>query len=186
MRGAEKKVTNFFKKWQQRLKTADQKVAIHIYKWGGKRFRDRIMYLFSHIGYGYLYPVILLIIFYLDKGRARLLLPAGIVAFGLEVISQTLIKMKANRPRPFESLPEILNRMGAPDKWSFPSGHAAGAFLMATLGMHAYPGMSLYLYSFASAVGISRVYMGVHYPSDVMAGSLLGFISARLGLAIIF
>ncbi|MCK5145423.1 phosphatase PAP2 family protein [bacterium] len=172
------------KKLMTRFKSFDQRLCLHIFKWGGKRFRDRLMYLFSHIGYGYLYPVMLVLVYFLGRDQARILLPAGLLAFGIETTGHTVIKVKAGRKRPFESLPGIVRRMSAPDRFSFPSGHAAGACIMATLCMHAYPAMALPSIAFAGTVGLSRIYMGMHYPSDVMVGSVLGILSARLGLAI--
>lgn len=71
------------------------------------------------------------------------------------------------------------------DQFSFPSGHAAGAFMMATVLNHFYPFLMIPCYAIASIIGVSRVYNGVHYPSDVMAGSALGIFSARIGILII-
>ena len=167
------------------LRSYDQQLCIRIFELGGRRkLDDRLMYAFSHLGYGYLYPVILFLFFRQSRNETRLLLPASLAAFALVAVGQTLLKRKANRPRPFETLPGVEKRMNPPDPFSFPSGHAAGAFLMATLCLHAHAALGLAALPFAMTVALSRVYMGMHYPSDVMAGSLLGVLSARLGLAI--
>ncbi|MEJ2629518.1 MAG: phosphatase PAP2 family protein, partial [bacterium] len=60
----------------------------------------------------------------------------------------------------------------------------AGTAGCCTLFNHFYPSLSIPFYTTASIIGFSRVYNGVHYPSDVMAGSILGFCSARIGLGI--
>ena len=60
------------------------------------------------------------------------------------------------------------------DKFSFPSGHTAAAFVMASLLTAFYPPVALVAYPLALAIGASRVTLGVHYPSDIVAGAVLG------------
>jgi membrane-associated phospholipid phosphatase len=80
------------------------------------------------------------------------------------------------RPRPeLNGLPALI---ATPSALSFPSAHAstslAGAVCYSRLGMRRLP-----LYSLATGLSLSRVYLGVHYPSDVLAGALLGGAIAR-------
>lgn len=104
----------------------------------------------------------------------------GIVA--LSVWSADLvalgIKAAVDRPRPFLSIadpePLILGIVGA----SFPSGHAAMSFAGAATLMRFLPGRWPVLFVLAVAVAFSRVYVGVHYPSDVVAGAILGLLVA--------
>jgi undecaprenyl-diphosphatase len=63
---------------------------------------------------------------------------------------------------------------------SFPSNHAINTFGSATILAAAFPGVSYIFYIFAAIVGYSRLYLGVHYPSDVIAGALLGVVIARI------
>jgi undecaprenyl-diphosphatase len=64
---------------------------------------------------------------------------------------------------------------------AFPSGHAATSFAGATVLSFAFPKLAPYLYVLAAAVAFSRVYVGVHYPLDIVGGALLGVVVA-LGL----
>lgn len=99
------------------------------------------------------------------------------------VASAVSISMKYafNRPRPFITYPEIqkMTEGGSP---SFPSGHTSDAFATATSLTLAFPRWYVIApsYVYASAVGYSRMHLGVHYPSDVLAGAIIGAGSAYL------
>jgi len=87
----------------------------------------------------------------------------------------TLIKKLVRRPRPFISNVH-LTAVYQPSSTSFPSGHTSSAFSSATALARAYPKWYVIAPAFlwSGAVGYSRMYLGVHYPSDVTAGALLG------------
>ena len=91
------------------------------------------------------------------------------------------VKYTVNRQRPFETYPEIIQLTEATSS-SFPSGNTSIAFSVATALSLAYPKWYVTLPSFAwaSAVGYSRMHLGVHYPSDVIAGAAIGAGSAFL------
>ena len=166
------------------LQTWDKNICIKISKWNGRRPMDRFMFAVSHFGYGYIYPFIFIFIVIFDYANTRFIVPAGFVSFIIEHTTHKVVKNKTKRLRPFEVLPEIKKLMPPLDNFSFPSGHAAGAFLVATLLNHLYPFLMIPFYLAALIIGLSRIYNGLHYPSDVMAGSFLGFFSARIGIII--
>lgn len=87
------------------------------------------------------------------------------------------IKLLVRRPRPvLEGLPPL---GGAPSSLSFPSAHATSAFAVATAMTRVEPlGALAFLLAFALALG--RPYLGMHYPSDVLAGAVLGIILGSL------
>ena len=85
------------------------------------------------------------------------------------------LKYLARRPRPLtDEVPLVRRLRKAPRSTSFPSGHSASAFAFATGVAMEVPALGAALGPLAATVAYSRVYTGVHYPSDVVAGSLLG------------
>jgi undecaprenyl-diphosphatase len=89
-------------------------------------------------------------------------------------------KYFTNRPRPYVSHPDPEPLLHAQLELSFPSGHAATSFVGAALLATFVPRFAVAFYALAALVAWSRVYVGVHYPSDVIAGALLGLAVAFL------
>lgn len=107
--------------------------------------------------------------------RGVSMLAAGTVNF---VFTKSL-KHSVGRERPFIRYPHLQN-LQAPRDPSWPSGHTSGAFALATSVSMAYPKWYVVAPAalWACGVGYSRLHLGVHYPSDVWAGALLGTASA--------
>ena len=111
-----------------------------------------------------------------DAGRRRRWARATAVVGGAYVIS-TSIKLAIGRKRPLvEDLPHL---MATPTGLSFPSSHSTSSFAAARAYGTLLPPVPLYLA--ASAMAFSRLYLGVHYPSDIAAGVALGSVLGTLG-----
>jgi membrane-associated phospholipid phosphatase len=141
---------------------------------GHPSWLDRLMWGFTQIGNGVVIVALALIFF---------LAGAHLLAYGLSLGALTLwlvvelVKALVHRGRPFIRLTQarIVGRQAIGR--SFPSGHTSQAFFMATLMagyFHAGVWMVCLLYALALLVGITRMYVGAHYPRDVLAGAILG------------
>ena len=110
---------------------------------------------------------------------------AEILAIGIIVTALIVLALKfiIRRQRPQGDWGKIYRQT---DPHSFPSGHAARAFLLATLALGLGPlWFGLFLLVWAPLVSLARVSLGVHYPSDVAAGALLGIVLGLVGLAVL-
>jgi undecaprenyl-diphosphatase len=137
----------------------------------------------SRLGDGWLWYALIVFMALLPGGAfasAHLALTGGI-----GVLAYKLIKRHAVRERPFITHPAINCRAAPLDRYSFPSGHTLHAVSFAVLGAHYLPELALPLAGFAGLVALSRVVLGLHYPTDVAAGALLGggLALTSLGLA---
>lgn len=94
----------------------------------------------------------------------------------LTVGTTSLVKAAVNRPRPFEVLRDVkVKRFSRVIGSSFPSGHTSQAFAIATmLALRYKPIVSVPAFVWAGLVGYGRIYVGVHYPSDVLGGMVTG------------
>ncbi len=86
------------------------------------------------------------------------------------------LKALIRRDRPFDAWDDIAPRGGPPTSYAFPSGHAALAFTLATAWSLEVPRIYVIVpaYAWATSVAVGRVWKGVHYPTDVLAGAVLG------------
>lgn len=95
------------------------------------------------------------------------------------------LKGKTLRPRPYQVRQDIYLTGTPLDKFSFPSGHTLHAVVFTCVALSYYPHLSLVLLPFTLMVALSRVVLGLHYPSDVLAGALLGSLIAGLSFLIV-
>ena len=114
-----------------------------------------------------------------DKGRHAAALGLASVAVTAAVVNLA-IKPLGHRRRPDRSLHSVpgVRRVRMPRSTSLPSGHTAAAFAFATGVSDVLPWEGAALHVLATVVGYSRVHTGVHYPSDVVAGALIGTVTA--------
>ena len=106
--------------------------------------------------------------------RMWLVLAAGVLAVSLSDLGANLIKAELHRPRPCHVIADMRLLMGCTQSFSLPSNHASNMFAIATVGWLGFRRWRWVLLLLASGVAYSRVYVGVHYPGDVLIGALWG------------
>jgi len=92
------------------------------------------------------------------------------------ILIYSQLKNRLVRKRPFISFPDIHAHTAPLDKYSFPSGHTMNAVNFAVLFTWAFPPLAYIVVPFAFLVALSRVILGMHYPTDVMVGAFLGLV----------
>lgn len=151
---------------------------------------DRLMPALSWIGnLGVVWILLLGSMAALGRRTGRRIALAGLVALALGFTSSEVLKEVVMRPRPFLVLPDLRLLVPEPSSYAFPSGHATSAFAAASgavlaarrlLGRVPLWGWGMFV--LAAAISYSRLYVGVHWPTDVAAGVVLGLASGWAGV----
>jgi undecaprenyl-diphosphatase len=139
----------------------------------------------SRIGNGlvwYLLMLLLPLLYGMAGLRCSLVMAA---AGGIGVLLYRWLKHRLVRERPFIRHPGITLAMTPLDRYSFPSGHTLHAVCFSSLAISQFPELAWVLVPLASLIAASRVILGLHYPSDVLAGGLMGAALAFAGHALL-
>ncbi len=150
-----------------------------------RRLVTPVARILSHTGDGYLPALTILVCFNLANPLYRQLAWQLTLLFLIERVIYFVAKNTLRRQRPAESLNAFTALVVASDKFSFPSGHTSAATLYAAIIYLHFPLTGALLLFWAAGVGASRVVLGVHYPSDILAGACLGLAIASVELAVL-
>ncbi len=129
--------------------------------------------LISSSGDGPLY-VLLAVMFLLFSAKGQQLFELMVTSFLLELPLYFLLKNSVRRVRPCHSFTHVQLDFEPSDKFSLPSGHTAAAFVMASSIYIVFPVIGICCFVWAAMIGLSRVALTVHYPTDIIAGAALG------------
>ena len=138
---------------------------------------------FTSIKQNFIWPGIVSIVIFLWLKRMRglaLVLATALAVSISDFLGATLKELIA-RDRPCHVLSHIKDIANCSNSFSFPSNHAVNSFTFATIVTLAYKNLTFLLYVSALLIGYSRIYLGVHYPTDVLSGALLGILIGFLG-----
>ena len=138
----------------------------------------------SRLGDGIFWYALMGCLLMLD-GAAALPAVVHMIAVGLAcTVIYKSIKAQTLRPRPYAAQSDIALCAAPLDQYSFPSGHTLHATAFSLVALSYYPGLFWLLAPFAALVAVSRVVLGLHYPSDVIAGVIIGALVAGLSACI--
>ena len=143
-----------------------------------------IFRIISFIGDGYFYWLYLVYLYFSKHDLFKPALYITMIAFSIELPIYRILKNTIRRIRPFNVHQEVKNMVYPLDEFSFPSGHTSTAFLVAMIIAYFTPFLAIPMFIFAFFVGIARIYLGVHYPSDILGGIIFGIGMAKVGILI--
>jgi len=139
-------------------------------------FLDKFFSIITNVNNWYIAYIILLGILLTKGGRQGRIAAAAVVLMIVvtDQLQHKVIKEIFERIRPCNALTDVLTPLGCNGTFSFPSNHATNNFAVAVLFYRIYPHLKLPLFIAASLIAISRVYLGLHYPSDILGGAVIG------------
>jgi undecaprenyl-diphosphatase len=151
--------------------------------WWSLPFLDQVIPWITHLGSHI--ATVLFIIFSWILTKQRRILGRLAILYGIQSGILYGFKFLIQRQRPLYFLEMASKLSKGPGEIldpSFPSGHAIYAFMMATLLAHWFPRYPIIFFLLAGFIGWTRIYLGLHYPTDVIAGALLGYGITKLFL----
>jgi len=157
----------------------DLRGALALHRAATRPLALRLLTLCSRLADGPLWVALIVLLAAAGETRhAGLMLVLGLLNLGIYYA----VKQGTRRQRPFERCADIHACLKAPDAFSFPSGHALHAFAFALLLSAFHPALAPLLWSFAVLAALARVVLGLHFPSDVLVGALIGIVTSSMML----
>ncbi|MEO0616927.1 MAG: phosphatase PAP2 family protein [Pseudomonadota bacterium] len=163
----------------------ERRVCIRINTWSRNPVCRGLFRVASRLGDGVAwYTLLVLITIAGGLPAAVAMLHVGLTALA-GVYLYKYLKTRLVRLRPFVSHGEIVARTAPLDEFSFPSGHTLHAVLFTVMFAYYVPALTFITLPFMLLVAASRVVLGLHYPTDVIAGAAIGLVLAGVSLAIV-
>lgn len=139
----------------------------------------------SRLGDGILWYALMLAMLALDPIRDAVTVLHMIAVGTVCTVLYRALKQGTVRPRPYQVLAAIQPGAHALDRFSFPSGHTLHAVALAMVATAYHPALVWVLAPFAALTAVSRTVLGLHYPSDVLAGAVIGASVATASLRLV-
>src|SRR5579864_6135042 len=156
------------------IQNRDHRVMRRVNRWKAPRWIRYWMIAATRIGDGWLwYGLAGILLIAGGPNRFAAVSVAASAALAGVVVFKGLKKI-SHRPRPCHLEPHCWSKVLPPDRFSFPSGHTMTAFSIALVLGYFYPSLQAPLLFLAVSIGVSRIVLGMHFVSDVLAGMVLG------------
>lgn len=156
------------------IERRDHRLMRRMNRWRAPRWIRIWMIVATRLGDGWIWysTAILLLLFGGPQRFAAVASAALASVVGIAVFKA--LKRLSQRPRPCQIEPHCWSKVLPPDKFSFPSGHTMTASSIALVLTYFYPGLEVALIFLALSIALSRIVLGMHFLSDVLAGIILG------------
>ena len=156
------------------IENRDHRVMRRLNRWRAPRWIRYWMIAATRLGDGWIwYSAAVLVLFFGGPQRYAAVASSALAAIvGVAVFKA--IKRLSQRPRPCQIEPHCWSKVLPPDKFSFPSGHTMTASSIALVLIYFYPGLEFPLIFLALSIALSRIVLGMHFVSDVLAGCVIG------------
>lgn len=168
-----------------RAKAIDSALCIRVNKTSHNLAIRVLFRLISRLGDGVFWYTIMLAILVVNESDGIVPVVHMLVVGLSGTVLYKWLKGKTLRPRPYEVHQDIWLTGRPLDRFSFPSGHTLHAVAFSAIAVFYYPSLFMLVVPFAVMVALSRVVLGLHYPSDVLMGALIGFLLSALSLMFI-
>ncbi|PWU10142.1 MAG: phosphatase PAP2 family protein [Terriglobia bacterium] len=166
----------------QAISTGDYRLMRRVQRWRAPRWVRIWMLCATRGGDGWLWYTLGAVILAFGGERRFEALATAALAVALGISLFLFLKKRIGRRRPCALEPHCWATLLPPDQFSFPSGHTITAFAVSVALSHFYPELAPGLFFCASSIALSRIILGLHFLTDVLAGAALG---ASLGYAAI-
>lgn len=145
---------------------------------------DKIMPLITSLGNGgFIWITIALILIFNKRYRdVGIMIIASMIV--TSIIGEGILKNLIQRPRPFINISTVHLLISKPTSYSFPSGHTAASFAAVGIIFSTLKKFRIYAIILALLIAFSRMYLFVHYPSDILGGILLGLFCSKIVLKV--
>lgn len=152
----------------------DRRVCVIANHWGARRTVGLCFGLISRLGDGVFWYALMAVLALLG-GQRGVAAATHMAVTGLAaLLLYRLLKRWTQRPRPYRACPGVIAHVPPLDEFSFPSGHTLQAVGFSIVAWAWFPPLAPLLLGFTALVAASRVILGLHYPSDVLAAIVIG------------
>jgi undecaprenyl-diphosphatase len=169
-----------------RMQALDSALCVRVSHTAQYRLIRNWFRMISRLGDGVFWYALMLVILAIQQNEGIKpvlhMLTAGLTG----TVIYKWLKQKTLRPRPYQVRQDVLMSGKPLDYFSFPSGHTLHAVAFSGVALAYYPILTGLLIPFTVMIGMSRVILGLHYPSDVIAGALIGASISSLSVALMF
>ena len=166
----------------------DRHLCVVANRWGARRAVAAFFGAISRLGDGVFWYSLMAVLAVFGGPHGALAALQMLVTGGVALALYRWLKRWTRRPRPFRGCDGVIARVPPLDEFSFPSGHTLHAVSFTIVALAWFPALAPLLVPFTVLVAASRVVLGLHYPSDVLAataiGGVLGGLSLWIGMLI--